>query len=272
MVTFNSGDVIERCLAALSPLPVTVVDNGSSDSTAERVARAPNARLVANRSNKGFATAVNLGLALLEGQDVFVMNPDVVVQRREVEALHDGLMKSPDIGIIAPRLVGSDNQVQSSARTFQTPATIFARRTRRIFAKRRRAILEKHLAPSTGASDHDVPWVLGAAMMIRRAAIASVGGLDERFFLYCEDQDWCIRMWRAGWHVRLFPQVVVRHGYERASRKSILSLAAWYHATSAAKFYWKYPGLLVGRSPIEDHSSGGAGSRHRHERHSPSSG
>ena len=256
VVTFNSGEVIDRCLAALSPLSVTVVDNGSIDSTTERIARADNARLVSNRSNTGFAAAVNLGLALLDGQDVLVVNPDVVAPCSQVEALHDQLARSPKVGIIAPRLVGTDGEIQFSARTFQTPATILARRTTRVFAKRRQALLEKHLAPSAGAADHNVPWVLGAAMMVRRAAIASVGGMDERFFLYYEDQDWCIRMWHAGWHVRLFPQVVMHHDYQRASRKSV-SRAAWYHAASAARFYRKYPGLLVGKSPLASTSPAG---------------
>lgn len=249
VVTFNSADVIDECLAALDPLPVAVVDNASSDDTVRRVARHGHAELVQNPANAGFAAAVNQGLALLQGLDVFIANPDLLPTADGVAALHDVLARNEDAGLAAPRLLGADGKIQPSARTFQTPATIWARRTSSLHEQRRREVLEAHFAPSYTDAESDVPWIIGAAMLVRRAALDEVGGMDEGFFLYHEDQDWCIRMWLERWRVVLAPTVSMQHRYQRASGR-ILSAAARHHLASTVRFYRKYPSLLRGTSPL----------------------
>ena len=254
VVTFNSENVVDSCLAPLGPLSVFVIDNASSDGTCARAARYPHVEVVRNTSNVGLAAAVNQGLALVGERDVLILNPDVIAPVGEVGRLHAQLARMPGVGILAPRLVGPTGHVQPSARTFQSPSVVLARRSRRILPRKRRSILRKYLGPSYVEETSSVPWVLGAAMVVRRSAVEEVGGMDPGFFLYHEDQDWCIRMWRAGWQVALSPEVVVQHAYQRASRKH-LSREFWHHAMSTVRFYRKYPELLVGGTVVPEGSA-----------------
>jgi N-acetylglucosaminyl-diphospho-decaprenol L-rhamnosyltransferase len=252
VVAYRSAGLIGPCLASLAPTPTLVVDNASGDAIAEVVAAHPHATLVPLPANRGFAAGVNAGLARSAG-DVLVINPDAQVQPGAVRRLQATLAARPSAGIVAPRLLYPDGAEQPSARTFKSVVAVVARRTPLGRLPLLRHARERHLAPSQATSIQEVDWVMGAGMLVRRAAIDVVGGMDEGFFLYEEDQDWCIRMQRFGWAVLLDPSATFVHDYQRASGQALRlsSPATRAHWRSLGRLIRKYPAMvLLGRSPV----------------------
>lgn len=253
IVTYGHADDIGACLDALGGERVVVVDNASIDGTADRVAELhPWVELIRSPRNIGFARAVNLGMRLADHDDVFVLNPDVVVQADTIDRLAAVLAAHPQDGIVAPRLRHPDGSIQDSARSFKTLPTLLARRTPLGRTRWGTAILRRHLAPAFTTNETPVDWALGAALYVRRSALEAVGQLDPRFFLYEEDVDWCARMWAAGWGVRYVPSIEAIHGYRRDSRHTwdLRRPATRHHWASILRFVVKHPTIvLLGRSP-----------------------
>jgi hypothetical protein len=253
VVTYNSGRWIDRCLVSLAGVPTIVVDNASQDETAALVReRHPEVRLLGRERNGGFAVAVNDGARLAGAEDILLLNPDAVVRPGSPAILESYLRVHPRVGIVVPRLLNPDGSRQDNIRTFPTPLTMLARRSPLGRTGLGRRILRDHFLHETGAPEaRPIPATIGAAMLIRRAAIDEVGPMDERIFLYGEDWDWCYRMWAAGWEVHIEPAAVMEHEYERQSRRTLdlRSPAVRHHWASALKLVAIHPGLLIGRMP-----------------------
>jgi len=227
VVTYQSRDHILHCLRSLdagvraseaSAPPLTwecvVLDNDSRDGTPECVAsEAPWARLVRTGANLGYAKAVNRGIAETSGAMVLVLNPDCVWPPGAIHALAAWLASHPRCGIAAPRILNPDGTVEYSARAYPDSFTFLFNRyslLTRLWPgnpwSRRYLLLDwDHASPRS------VDWVSGAAMLVRRAAIDAVGGMDEAFFMFNEDVDWCRRMNDAGWSVDYVPDATVVH-------------------------------------------------------------
>jgi GT2 family glycosyltransferase len=230
-----------------------VVDNASTDGGAEllveRAAANPAMRLVQMGRNAGYATAVNAAFAVAGSGDVLLLNPDVELSEPEpVHELRAVLAEHPRIGVAAPRLVGEDGAVQTSARRFPSLGALLGTLPR-IGALaplgRSRARYEE---PSQAEHAVLVDWVVGAAMLIRRRAFEAVGGWDERYFLYCEDVDFCRRCARAGWETAYVPEVRLLHRFHRESAPGAgRSLARRRHYASHARLFAGNPRLLFGR-------------------------
>jgi len=223
IVTFNSQRHVEKCLRPLCGRNVLVVDNASTDSTCKLIRRNfPDVRLIRMSRNLGLSRAFNIGWRQVAGCDILFINPDVVVDRQGIDRLHAALEGMPGAALIAPQLLNTDGSVQHTARTFPTLASALARRTvlgrTRWGAKK----LRVHLATATGSSPSciAVDWTMGAAMLIRGAVLERLRGFDDRYFLYCEDVDFCARAWRRGLQTVYFPGVTFRHEYQRESRCS----------------------------------------------------
>ena len=227
VVTYQSRDHILHCLRSLdagvraseasAPPPTwecVVLDNDSRDGTPECVAsEAPWARLVRTGANLGYAKAVNRGIAETSGAMVLVLNPDCVLPPGAIHALAAWLASHPRCGIAAPRILNPDGTVEYSARAYPDSFTFLFNRyslLTRLWPgnpwSRRYLLLDwDHASPRS------VDWVSGAAMLVRRAAIDAVGGMDEAFFMFNEDVDWCRRMNLAGWSVDYVPGARVVH-------------------------------------------------------------
>ena len=253
VVTYRSAGWIRGCLASLRGIPTIVVDNAGGDETVAIVrAEFPDVRVIERATNGGFAVAVNEACRAALGEDVLLANPDLVARPGSVAALEAYLAAHPRAGIVVPRLVYPDGTPQASIRTWPSPLTMLARRSPFGRTPPGRRILRRHLRlDDPPATAGPVDWGLGAAMLVRRAAIESVGGMDERIFLYGEDLDWCYRMWQAGWEVHVEPTAVMEHAYERQSRRTLDlgSAATRHHWASVAKLYLIHPSLLLGRGP-----------------------
>jgi N-acetylglucosaminyl-diphospho-decaprenol L-rhamnosyltransferase len=261
MVTHQSeadlGRNLPGQLATAERLGTTLVavDNGSGDRTREllRSWRAKSERLevVELGRNRGYAVAVNAAFARTGGRDVMVVNPDVQLDDvAPIRALAAHLAHRPRAGLVAPRLLGADGEVQPSARRIAgLPAMLGSLPAGYAVPPLRRAY-ERYLWVSHSQVPISVGWVIGAAMLIRRRAYDDVGGFDEGFFLYMEDADFCWRLNRAGWSVDYLPDVTLRHGYPRASSAAgatlFRSAARRRHYAGLARYWRKHPRALLG--------------------------
>jgi GT2 family glycosyltransferase/lipopolysaccharide/colanic/teichoic acid biosynthesis glycosyltransferase len=252
IVSYNSARVIEACLeslaaeAAAGVIEAIVVDNASADDTVERVRKGfPWAAVIAGRENLGYSKGVNAGIRRARGRYLLILNPDTVVRRGAIQKLLDFAERTPDAGIVGPRLVFHDGTVQLSCRRFYTLAVLVLRRTPlgRIF-KHARPVREHLMLDFDHASTREVDWVLGAAMFVRREAIESVGMMDERFFLYFEDVDWCYRMMQKGLKVYYLADAVIEHGYKRESAQTVLNRSFAAHLVSLFRYYEKWNALF----------------------------
>lgn len=253
VVTYNSARWIDRCLISLAGTPTIVVDNASRDRTADIVRdHHPDVSLIVRARNDGFAVAVNEGTAAAPTDDILLLNPDAEARPGSVAILDAYLRDHPSVGIVAPRLLNPDGSRQDNIRTFPTPLTMLARRTPLGLTPLGQRILRDHFLHDIGAPQaRPIPATIGAAMLVRRAAIDEIGPMDERIFLYGEDWDWCYRMWAADWEVHIEPTAVMEHEYERQSRKTfdLRSAAVRHHWASALKLLVIHPGLLIGNMP-----------------------
>jgi GT2 family glycosyltransferase len=224
IVHYNTPALLAACLQSLAALPeaaqleVIVVDNGSPDVAAARAATAawPGLRWWANTQNRGFAAASNQGLRLARGRYCCLLNSDTRVRPGALAALMAYLDREPGLAVAGPRLLNADGSLQPSC--FRLP-TLWRTWGDGLLITR----LLRALPPldDYGRWPHDrarrVESVSGACRMVRRAAMAQVGLLDERFFMYAEEADWCRRFRRAGWAVGFCPQATVIHLGGRAA-------------------------------------------------------
>ena len=229
IVHYRTLDALPACLRALSAgtagleAETVVVDNDSRDGVAELLARDfPEARLLTNPANVGYARAVNRGLAGTSGEFVLVMNPDCTLDPDAVRALIEHLRVHPRTAIAGPKILNPDGTLEYSARAFPDHSAFLFNRyslMTRLFPNNpfsRRYLLTDW----DHASVRDVDWLSGACLMARREAVRQVGPMDERFFMFNEDVDWCRRMKLAGWTVSYVPTARAVH-HVGASRKRV---------------------------------------------------
>jgi GT2 family glycosyltransferase len=207
--------------------------------------------------NAGYAAAVNTAVATCAGRDVLLLNPDVGLSDPEPVRRLGGLLDAhPEVGVAGPRLVDESGRTQPSARRFQSLAALAGTLPRLGRLGPLRRAHARYEGPSHADRATVVDWVIGAAMLIRRAAFEDVGGWDEDYFLYIEDTDFCRRCRRAGWEVAYVPEVSLHHRYPRASsrpgRTLMSSRARRRHYAGLARLFASEPRLLVGRGRVAD--------------------
>jgi GT2 family glycosyltransferase len=248
IVSYNTRDFLKKCLHSLRDISsdllaeIIVVDNCSSDGSVEMVENEfPEAELVRNQSNLGYAKAVNQGMRRSRGRYFLILNPDIEAGADAIRSLWEFMEANPEAGISGAKLLYPDGALQMSCRTFYTLPIVVMRRTflGKIFPNSR--VVRDHLMLDWGHdSERHVDWVIGACMMVRRDAYEGVGGMDERFFLYLEDVDWCYRMKQHGWKVYYVPSGVMKHDYRRESARLLPDRKLIAHLLSTFRFYDKW--------------------------------
>lgn len=245
VVSYNRQDLLARCLASLGgsgrPTHVFVVDNASSDGSATLVSdRYPEAHLLVNDTNVGFAAAVNRGVRSGKSPLVLLLNSDAVLETTTVDTLARALNEDPRVAAVGPRIIGDDGKLElSTGRTMSlwneawfklvggtggSREWLFGPRLRRQYAR-----------------DRDTTSLTAACMLVRRAAYEAMGGMDERFFLYAEDVDLCLRLRQAGWRLRYVANATVRHLRGGSGSADPAPAALAYRASQVA-FYAKHRG------------------------------
>jgi N-acetylglucosaminyl-diphospho-decaprenol L-rhamnosyltransferase len=206
VVTYNALPWIERCLESVRGLETVVVDNGSTDGTVELVRdRFPDARLV-QQENRGLAAGWNRGIAEATGDWFLILNADAWLLGDAIERLVEFGQQHPRAAVVGPRLLNQDGSLQRSVRGFPT---LWRLATEYLFLRKLAPGSRALNAFYAGGFGHDEPrecdWVMGSCLLIRRTAVEDVGPLDESFFLFSEETDWCYRARQAGWQVWFFP-------------------------------------------------------------------
>lgn len=221
VVTYNSREHITPCLAALTRAGVSprVVDNASTDGTGALITTCfPDVSLVSNPVNLGFAAAVNQALSAVDTDIVLLVNPDCVVPEPTVQALARTLRTHPEIGVVGPRLVDAEGTVAISAHPFESLTSLLASRfggslvpvsLRRLLCGRKRR--RTYDACRRVDSPVTVDWLSGACLAVRTELLRQLGGLDEQYFMYYEDEELCLRAWRHGAEVWHLPTVHAMH-------------------------------------------------------------
>lgn len=219
VVTWNGKRYAIECLESLQPLltglstEVVVVDNGSTDGTPEAIrAQFPNVTLIENHANLGFARANNIGMALSRGQYVCLVNSDVVIPEGCLEPMIEFMEAHPEIGVLGPKMLSPDGRVGASVMRLPTVWNTLccALGLHSIFP--RSALLGGFSMDAYPyAAVDNVEVLTGWFWMIPRKALQMVGGLDEQFFMYGEDIDWCHRFRAAGWQVVFYPHAGALH-------------------------------------------------------------
>jgi GT2 family glycosyltransferase len=220
VVSYRCRDLLDACLRSLADereridLEAIVVDNDSRDGTEHMVTeRHPWVRFIAGGGNLGFPRANNLAMEHATGEHLLFLNPDTVVPPGSLAASVEALEARPEVGMLGCRLVRPDGSLDHACkRGFPTPLSSLYHFTGlsrlRPTSPRFAQYTAGHLAPD---QEGPVDAVNGAFMLVRRDAVEAVGPMDETYWLYMEDLDWCYRFWQAGWQVRYWPGAEVVH-------------------------------------------------------------
>jgi N-acetylglucosaminyl-diphospho-decaprenol L-rhamnosyltransferase len=251
IVHYRSPELLACCLTKIAEANISiaceviVVDNDPLDHRGAELADQHGVRYILNDRNVGYGRAANQGMAAARGRYQMILNPDVEVMAGSVERLAEYLDQNRSVAMVGPKLFSPDGSVQDSARTFYTFKIILLRRTflGKLFPRSRE--LRRHLMQDWDHNDtREVDWMLGGALMARGDAVRDVGGMDDRFFLYFEDVDWCSRMARRGWRVVYVHDATMVHAHQRASAQGFLTPGKRMHIESALRFYEKWSAVL----------------------------
>lgn len=251
IVSWNAKEFLRECLASVTQTAsdcvgeIIVVDNASVDGSPDMVREQfPDVILIEAGANLGFARANNLAMKEAKGEYFALVNSDVVVNTECMQQLLRFMEKRPEAGLAGPRIVGKDGGLQGSCRLFPT-----------VWNNVCRALALDRMFPSVPLLSghemrhfqHDVcaqaEVISGCFWMARRAAVQRVGGLDERFFFYMEDVDWCRRFREDGWKLFFVPEATAVHHGGASTANAPLRYVIQYHRANL--MYWeKYHGAL----------------------------
>ncbi|HET8608075.1 MAG TPA: glycosyltransferase family 2 protein [Gaiellaceae bacterium] len=260
VVTYHSTAPIGACLESLlaAGLHVVVVDNGgTADLVRERF---PSVDLIANDDNRGFAAAVNQGLARCDGEHVLLVNPDSIVPPATAAALFAYLDAHPDVGVVGPRLRDADGTLNISAQPEPMLSTLLLNRARRLLPTGFTRLLGRSVrwqsydACLRADAATDVECLIGACLALPTAFLRELGGLDEGYFMYCEDLELCVQTRGRGRRVVYLPTVEAVHerGGSSGDRSHVWPLHARsllrFHAIHRPRTFQLVRAALIGRS------------------------
>lgn len=220
VVSFNTKAMTQACLesvfanAGALSLDVIVIDNASSDGSVEMIReRFPDVQLIANDDNRGFAAANNQGFKVARSELVLLLNSDTVVLGDVLQASVDYMRRCPDVGAFGCRVLNTDATLQRTCSGYPTVARLLMMTTG-LDRLRWPALIDRYqMRGWRRDTERDVEVISGCYMLVRREVIDTVGGLDEQFFFFGEETDWCLRIRRAGWATRFAPVgEIIHHG------------------------------------------------------------
>ncbi len=222
VVSWNTRELVLDCLASLRAAKlelsyeVLLIDNGSRDGTVEAVRRQFSGVAVNPlRENRGFAAGSNAGLLKMQGRHAVLLNSDTIVLPGQFERCVEYLDAHPEVGVVGPQLLNPDRTRQNSIHNAPTLGSEILSQSllRRILPGRYPSRLRDYRAPV------EVEAVLGACLFVRSDVVREVGPLDEEYFCFLEETDWCHRIRRAGWKVVHLPDVYVIHLHGASSKR-----------------------------------------------------
>jgi N-acetylglucosaminyl-diphospho-decaprenol L-rhamnosyltransferase len=261
IVTLNALPHLARCLESLRGYDTVVVDHGSTDGTPECVAtQFPSVKLI-RQDNRGLAAGWNRGMQELGSpRYFFILNADAWALEGALSTLVTFANDHPDVAIVGPQLLNPDGSLQRSIRGFPTTWRLA---TQYWLLRKLAPNLPVFAAVSGAGMDYtktcEVEWITGAAMLVRNGAVEEVGALDESFFLFSEEVDWCYRFAQAGWKIFYHPDAQVMHVGEAShggrwtrelARSNLLYMLKHHGLGSAQRARWIMAIGLAAQAPI----------------------
>ena len=248
IVSYNSARWLGPCLESVfahaggCELEVVVVDNGSSDGSAELVEREFEAVRVLRNENRGFAHANNRGFEITHAPFALFLNPDTEIREGTFAELVEMLRARPSVGLIGCRQITDEGAVYPTIRRFPTPT----RQLLEALGSERLPFQaswtgQRQLDPAAYERETPCDWVSGSFMLARREAVLQAGLMDERYFLYCEEPDLCAAIKAAGWEVRYVPAMTILHQWGNNSHSPRL-VAQEAHAYR--QYFHKHEGAV----------------------------
>lgn len=247
IVNYNAATFLRKCLNSIYsetkiPFEVWVVDNNSTDTSVAMIRQNfQNVNLIVNNENIGFAKANNQALTKCSGDYILLLNPDTLILGNAIGKVFDFISTNPAIGICGCKVLNEDGTLQLACRrSIPTPLVAFFRLTglSRLFSKSK--IMAKYnLTYLDPDISHEVDAVSGSFLMMRKKVIGNIGLLDETFFMYGEELDWCYRAKKAGWKVMYYPNSAVLH-YKGQSSKYNSRKASFEFYRSMYLFHKKH--------------------------------
>ena len=245
IVSYQTAPYLQDCLGSIYANPpqgefeIIVADNGSSDGTAQMLREEfPRVTLLENPSNLGFTAPMNMALRRSQGEYLLLLNPDTLVHPKTFDQLIDFMEQRPQVGICGPKVLNTDGSLQKPCRRGEPrPLAVIAYflGLYRLFPKSRQ--LGGYLMSYMGEDEtHEVAGVAGSCMLIRRQVVSQIGYLDERYFAYQEDADYCFQARKAGWKVYYYPAAHITHlgGLGGSRVQPYRSILEWHRS------YWLY--------------------------------
>ncbi|MFO7560894.1 MAG: glycosyltransferase [Desulfobacterales bacterium] len=232
------------------PVQIFIQDNASNDGVERIREEFPNVHITINKRNIGFAKAINNTIQQSSSPYIMIVNPDTIVKEGFFDTVLEYMEENQDVGILGPKILNQDGSVQGSARAFPTPFSGFFGRTS--FLTKwfpNNWITRKNILTTIIDGTHaiNVDWVSGACMLIRRSALNDVGLMDERFYIYWEDVDWCRRMWMKGWKIDYYPMASIVHFVGGSSNKRPVRSMYEFHKSCYLYFvkYQTWPSSIL---------------------------
>ncbi|MDR6720364.1 glycosyltransferase family 2 protein [Paenibacillus sp. 2003] len=238
IVNYNTRQLTLDCLDSVYAFntsysyEVIVVDNASHDDSVQAIRKVyPQVHLIANKDNTGFAVANNQGMKVANGRYILLLNSDTVVQPDTLQTMVGFMDCHPEMGASGCKVILPDGSLDKACkRGFPTPSASFyyAFGISRLFPDRPKFNQYQlgHLSPD---DEYPVDCLVGAFMLVRRETIDQVGGLDETFFMYGEDIDWCYRIKEAGWGIFYYPRTYIVHYKGGSARRKPLKITYEFH-------------------------------------------
>ena len=261
IVNYNTKTLLRRCLASVyagangTPFDILVADNNSHDGSVAMIqSEFPQVKVTKNEANVGFSRANNTLIAQSDADYVLLLNPDTLVVDDAIERVAKYMEAHHEVGICGCRVLNTDRTLQLACRrSIPTPKVAFYRLTGlSMLFPNSKTMARYNMTYEDPEKTHQVDAVSGAFLMIRRQAIEDIGLLDERFFMYGEELDWCLRAKRAGWSVVYYPEAeIIHHQGESTKYNSRKAAFEFYramylfHKKHFAKNYSPVTNLLV---------------------------
>jgi GT2 family glycosyltransferase len=252
IVSWNTRQILRDCLRSVYEqtrgidYETIVVDNASSDGSAEMVKQDfEKAILIANERNQGLAAANNQGMAVAKGRYLLLLNSDTIVLDNAIAKAVEFADRHPDAAVTGCRVMNPDRSLQPTCFMYPSLLNMFLAATylyklfprSRLFGRERMTWWDRD-------DERDVEVVTGCMMLVRREAVADVGAMDERYFMYCEETDWCYRFKQGGWRVMFTPSAEIIHLGGQSSRRVRKEMLIQLKL-SVLKFMKKHHGWLV---------------------------
>ncbi|CAH1223426.1 MULTISPECIES: glycosyltransferase family 2 protein [unclassified Paenibacillus] len=261
IVNYNTRQLTLDCLESVYAsrtayhYEIIVIDNASHDGSVEAIRTAyPEVLMIANGDNTGFAVANNQGMKVARGRYILLLNSDTVVQPDTLEVMIGFMDRRPEMGASGCKVILPDGSLDKACkRGFPTPSASFyyAFGLSRLFPDRPKFNQYQlgHLSPD---DEYPIDCLVGAFMLVRREVVEQVGGLDETFFMYGEDVDWCYRIKEAGWGIYYYPRTYIVHYKGASARRKPMKIvyefhrAMWvFHRKHYAKRYSLFTNTVV---------------------------